>query len=55
MLSPFNVELPVLLTGGKKATPEQIARLILFLASGDSHIITGTEVWIDGAMSLIMG
>jgi NAD(P)-dependent dehydrogenase (short-subunit alcohol dehydrogenase family) len=45
----------VLLTGGKKATPEQVARLVLFLVSDDADMITGTEVWIDGAMSLLQG
>jgi NAD(P)-dependent dehydrogenase (short-subunit alcohol dehydrogenase family) len=45
----------VLLTGGKKATPEQVAKLVLFLASDDADMITGTEVWIDGAMSLMQG
>ncbi len=42
----------VLLTGGKPATPEQIAPLVLFLASDDAGLISGTEVWIDGASSL---
>ena len=43
------------LTGGKKATPEQVAKLALFLASEDADVITGTEVWIDGGMSLMQG
>lgn len=34
---------------------EQVARLVLFLASGASDHITGTEMWIDGAESLIRG
>lgn len=45
----------MLLTGGRKASPEDIARLALFLASDDAAVITGTEVWIDGGMSLMMG
>lgn len=52
------VEFPqgkVLLTRGKKASPEQVARLALFLASDEADMITGTEVWIDGGMSLIQG
>ncbi len=52
------VEFPqgkVPLTGGRKATPEQVARLVLFLVSDDADMITGTEVWIDGAMSLLQG
>lgn len=43
------------LTGGKMGTPEQVARLVLFLASDASDLITGTEVWIDGAESLLRG
>jgi NAD(P)-dependent dehydrogenase (short-subunit alcohol dehydrogenase family) len=45
----------MLLTKGKKATPEQVAKLVLFLVSDDAEVITGTEVWIDGAMSLMQG
>ena len=43
------------LTGGKPGTAEEVARLVLFLASDDADLITGTEVWIDGAGSLIKG
>ena len=43
------------LTGERKATPEQVARLFLFLASDDADMITGTEVWVDGGQSLMMG
>ena len=56
------IELPVqfpkgktLLMDGKKAAPEEVAKLVLFLASDDAATITGTEVWIDGGMSLFMG
>lgn len=45
----------VLLTGGKKAMPEQVAKTILFLASDDADMVTGTELWIDGAQSLFFG
>lgn len=34
---------------------EQVARLVLFLASDASDHITGTEMWIDGGESLING
>ena len=34
---------------------EQVARLVLFLASDASDHVTGTEVWVDGAESLIRG
>jgi NAD(P)-dependent dehydrogenase (short-subunit alcohol dehydrogenase family) len=43
------------LTGGDPGTSEQVAQLVLFLASEDSNHITGTEIWIDGAESLLMG
>jgi NAD(P)-dependent dehydrogenase (short-subunit alcohol dehydrogenase family) len=52
------VEFPegkVPLTRGKPGTAEQVARLVLFLASDDSDHITGTEIWIDGAQSLLQG
>ena len=43
------------LTGGEPGTAGQVAELVLFLASDASSHITGTEVWIDGAESLLMG
>jgi NAD(P)-dependent dehydrogenase (short-subunit alcohol dehydrogenase family) len=43
---------PVPLTGEKPGQAEQAAKLALFLASGDSDHITGTEIYIDGAQSL---
>ena len=43
------------LTDGKPGSAEQVAELVLFLASDASSHITGTEVWIDGAESLLMG
>jgi NAD(P)-dependent dehydrogenase (short-subunit alcohol dehydrogenase family) len=43
------------LTGGAMGRPEQVARLVLFLASDASDLITGTEIWIDGAESLLRG
>lgn len=43
------------LTGGQPGTSEQVAQLVLFLASDSSNHITGTEVWIDGAQSLLQG
>lgn len=43
------------LTGGEMGTPEQVAQLIVFLASDAASHITGTPVWIDGAESLLEG
>jgi NAD(P)-dependent dehydrogenase (short-subunit alcohol dehydrogenase family) len=41
--------------GGEPGTSEEVAQLVLFLASDASSHITGTEVWIDGAQSLLQG
>ena len=37
----------------KSGKPEQVADLVLFLASAQSSHITGTEIYIDGAESLL--
>lgn len=43
------------LTQGEPGSAEQVADLVLFLASDASSHITGTEIWIDGAQSLLKG
>jgi NAD(P)-dependent dehydrogenase (short-subunit alcohol dehydrogenase family) len=43
------------LTDGEPGTPEQVAELVLFLASERSSHITGTPIWIDGGQSLLQG
>lgn len=43
------------LTGGKPGTSQQVADLVLFLASDRASHITGTPIWIDGAESLLVG
>ncbi len=43
------------LTDGDPGTAEQVAELVLFLASERSSHITGTPIWIDGAQSLLQG
>jgi NAD(P)-dependent dehydrogenase (short-subunit alcohol dehydrogenase family) len=43
------------LTGNKPGTVDETAQLVLFLASDASRHITGTEVYIDGAQSLLQG
>ncbi|MGF7035448.1 NAD(P)-dependent dehydrogenase (short-subunit alcohol dehydrogenase family) [Paenibacillus mucilaginosus] len=40
---------------GGPGRPEQVADLVLFLASDESSHITGTAVYIDGAESLLHG
>ncbi len=43
------------LTDGQPGSAEQVADLVLFLASDASKHISGTPVWIDGAQSLLQG
>ena len=43
------------LTGGRSGSAEQVGELIAFLASDAADHISGTEVWIDGAQSLLQG
>lgn len=43
------------LTHGQPGTSEQVAELVLFLASDASSHISGTELWIDGTQSLLVG
>lgn len=43
------------LTGGAPGCAEQVADLVVFLVSDAAGHITGTEMWIDGAESLLMG
>lgn len=52
------VEFPegeVPLTDGAPGTAEQVAQLVLFLASDAASHISGTEIFIDGAQSLLQG
>ncbi|HZG55405.1 SDR family NAD(P)-dependent oxidoreductase [Paenibacillus sp.] len=54
-----SIEIPIHYPKGSQplehraGTPEQVADLVLFLASEESSHITGTEVYIDGAESLL--
>jgi NAD(P)-dependent dehydrogenase (short-subunit alcohol dehydrogenase family) len=43
------------LTHGKPGRSEDVAELVLFLASDRARHITGTPIWIDGAESLLVG
>lgn len=43
------------LTHGVPGSPEQVAELVLFLASDRSSHVSGAEIFIDGAQSLLQG
>ena len=43
------------LTQGEPGRAEQVAELVRFLFSDASSHISGTEIWIDGAQSLLQG
>jgi NAD(P)-dependent dehydrogenase (short-subunit alcohol dehydrogenase family) len=43
------------LTDGRPGSAEQVAQLVLFLASDASSHISGAEIFIDGAQSLLQG
>jgi enoyl-[acyl-carrier-protein] reductase (NADH) len=43
------------LTDGAPGTAEQVAEVVLFLASDRAGHITGTEVYVDGGESLLEG
>jgi NAD(P)-dependent dehydrogenase (short-subunit alcohol dehydrogenase family) len=45
---------PIPLTGQEPGTSEEVAELVLFLASDRARNITGTPVWIDGGQSLLV-
>jgi NAD(P)-dependent dehydrogenase (short-subunit alcohol dehydrogenase family) len=45
---------PIPLTGEEPGTSEEVAELVLFLASERARHITGTPVWIDGGQSLLV-
>jgi NAD(P)-dependent dehydrogenase (short-subunit alcohol dehydrogenase family) len=43
------------LTDGEPGSSDDVAELVLFLASDHAKHITGTEMWIDGGQSLLQG
>lgn len=51
-----DVEFPegkIPLTDGRAGAPEDVAELVLFLASDAARFVSGTEIWVDGAESLV--
>ncbi|HEX4212513.1 MAG TPA: SDR family NAD(P)-dependent oxidoreductase [Candidatus Dormibacteraeota bacterium] len=49
------LERPIPLTHGEVHQPQDIARVAVFLASDDAFPVTGSEVYADGATSLLVG
>lgn len=43
-------ELQAAIPMGRYAKPEEVAKLVLFLASDDSEFITGSQYRIDGGL-----
>jgi NAD(P)-dependent dehydrogenase (short-subunit alcohol dehydrogenase family) len=37
----------------RMGTPEEVAKVVMFLASDDSSFITGIELFVDGGMAQI--
>jgi NAD(P)-dependent dehydrogenase (short-subunit alcohol dehydrogenase family) len=46
---------PIPMTGKKAGSPQQVADVVLFLASDRASHVNGTELWIDGGQSLVQG
>jgi NAD(P)-dependent dehydrogenase (short-subunit alcohol dehydrogenase family) len=43
------------LTDGKAGSGDDIAQMVVYLASERARFITGTPIWIDGGQSLLVG
>lgn len=49
----FKAGADIPLTHGRAGSPQEVAQVVAFLASDRSSHISGTEIWIDGASSLV--
>jgi NAD(P)-dependent dehydrogenase (short-subunit alcohol dehydrogenase family) len=49
MLDQMALDLPI----GRVASPDEIARVALFLASDDSSFVTGAELFADGGQAQV--
>ena len=38
---------------GRMGSPDEIAKVVLFLASAESSFVTGIELFVDGGMAQI--
>ncbi len=52
-IEQFKVQAAATTPLGRTGTPEEIAKVVLFLASDDSSFITGTELFVDGGAAQI--
>lgn len=49
--TPREAEIAALTPMGRRATPEELAKAIYFMASPDASFITGAELYVDGGWS----